>query len=293
MNRISQIIHLPYAHSQGFLGQGIGIACLDTGITPNHPDFTIPSRRIIGFYDAIYHKEFPYDDNGHGTHVAGILCGSGAASKGRYKGIAPESYLSVIKILNHQGDGYTEDFENCINWLLNNKSRLGIRIINISMVSESGYDFDEDSHFVKQVEKLWDAGLIVVAAAGNGGPRPGSIGAPGNSRKIITVGSSDKASMCAGTGPTRACIKKPDIVAPGSGITSCSLPNRYRFYTQKSGTSMSTPIVSGAIALLLSKYPGMSNLDVKIRLKDTAIDLGRPHEKQGWGMIDVKRLLEG
>lgn len=292
MNRVSQAINLPFAHSQGFLGQGIGIACMDTGIIPTHPDFNIPENRIVGFYDAIKHKNLPYDDNGHGTHVAGILCGSGAASKGRYTGVAPAASLAVIKVLNHRGDGYVDDFGECIQWILYNRAQLGIRIVNISIGSVKDREFNENSQFVKQVEQLWDAGLVVVAAAGNEGPKPRSIGAPGNSRKLITVGSSDAAGNRAGTGPTHACIKKPDIVTPGSNIASCAPPNRSGFYTRKSGTSMSTPIVSGAIALLLSKYPGMTNLEVKIRLKNTAVDLGRPHEKQGWGFLDIKRLLE-
>lgn len=111
-------------------------------------------------------------------------------------------------------------------------------------------------------------------------------------------------------GPTKECIKKPDIVAPGSNVISCNATKNFKngqgfalgqrkssynnfnsMYTIKSGTSMSTPIVTGAIALLLSKYPYMTNREVKIRLKNTVVDLGWNHDKQGWGMLDVERLL--
>ena len=92
-----------------------------------------------------------------------------------------------------------------------------------------------------------------------------------------------------GRGPTAACILKPDIVAPGSRIVSCS--NQPQKYQIKSGTSMSTPLVSGAIALLLEKYPQMTNKEVKLHLRERAVDLGLPHNQQGWGLLDVKRLL--
>ncbi len=169
---------------------------------------------------------------------------------------------------------------------------------------------------VKGVNAVWDAGIVVVVAAGNNGPNPMSISIPGISRKVITVGSSDdnytvdvfgsKKKDYSGRGPTLACIKKPDVIAPGSNIVSCGIQksnsrkgNRVKrlsndsssVYTVKSGTSMSTPVVSGAMALLLSKYPKMSNRDVKLKLKSGTIDLGHSWSKQGWGLINIPKLL--
>ena len=92
-----------------------------------------------------------------------------------------------------------------------------------------------------------------------------------------------------GRGPTEACICKPDVVAPGSSVVSCA--GRPGKYTIKSGTSMSTPIVSGAIALLLEKYPEMTNRDVKLKLMETSRDMGLPRNQQGWGLLDVEKLL--
>lgn len=149
---------------------------------------------------------------------------------------------------------------------------------------------------MRSINSLWEAGLVVVTAAGNNGPSDYTIGAPGNSRKIITVGTSDSvkgkfAHDFSGRGPTMNCIKKPDIVAPGLNIISCNNIINRSFYIPRSGTSMSTPIVSGCIALLLQKYPYFTNKDVKLQLKRTAIDLHMPHEKQGWGLIRCDTFL--
>lgn len=127
-----------------------------------------------------------------------------------------------------------------------------------------------------------------------------SITTPGISRKVITVGCSDddrevlvggnRMVDYSGRGPTAACICKPDLVAPGCSVVSCS--SRADKYTIKSGTSMSTPIVSGAVALLLERFPDMSNKDVKLRLRESSVDIGLPRNQQGWGLLDVGKMLE-
>ena len=146
---------------------------------------------------------------------------------------------------------------------------------------------------------MWDAGLIVVAAAGNEGPGRGTITIPGTSKKIITVGAYDDYSYSAmrkrnmsyysGRGPTSGCIVKPEIVEPGNSIVSCSA-NRAG-YSAKSGTSMATPVLSGIIALLLERYPYMTNKEVKMRLYERAVDLGLPKSRQGWGRIEIDKLI--
>lgn len=134
-------------------------------------------------------------------------------------------------------------------------------------------------------------GIVVAASAGNKGPAPHSISAPGNSRKIITVGYHSKHSNSS-VGPTSLCIKKPDVVTPGYQITSCC--HQYASqsaYIKKSGTSMATPIVSGSIALLLSLYPQLTPKEVKVRLKNSCTDLNLPHGSQGWGLLNVEKFL--
>jgi len=318
MNRAGEIIDLKWAHDRNIYGEDIGVAVLDTGLCM-HKDFTEGGNRIRGFYDLIHGRTEPYDDNGHGSHVAGIIGGNGSLSKGFYIGVAPKCTLVAVKVLDQKGDGNISDVLAGLQWVIDNKDRFHIRIVNISVGTTTKENIDENSLLVKGVNAVWDAGMVVVVAAGNNGPSPMSISTPGISRKVITVGSSDdrisvelfgsKTMDYSGRGPTSSCIKKPDVVAPGSNIVSCgSMKNyqRYRYnlinnphidnyslmYTTKSGTSMATPLVSGAIALLLSKYPNMTNKDVKLKLRESAVDLGFPWSKQGWGLLNIPRLLE-
>ncbi len=293
MNRVHHILHTFSLHQKGYYGQDIGIAILDTGLSL-HPDYR---SRIIGWFDT-EGKTTPYDLSGHGSHVAGIAAGNGNASHGHIIGIAPKANLIGVKILNQKGNGNITDMINGMNWILKNAKSLNIRIVNISIGANHEKNSEETSPLVQKVNELWDNGLVVVAAAGNKGPLRHSISAPGNSRKIITVGSSDgifpENHIHSGIGPTHSCIKKPDIVAPGYRIISCSPysnRNKHSLYSIKSGTSMSTPIVSGAIALLLSCYPDMTPREVKIRLKNSSTDLHLPHEKQGWGLLNISSLL--
>lgn len=293
MKHVNTVVHADYPQQRGYLGQKIGIAIIDTGLTP-HPDYR---NRIIGWLDVLHGHPYPYDDSGHGSHVAGIAAGDGSLSHGKYRGIAPQANLIGIKVLNNMGNGSVSDIMKALRWIQTNHSRYGIRIINISIGANDRQVFDENCAFVQKVNELWDMGLVVVAAAGNQGPGPQTISAPGNSRKVITVGSlpekNNLPSNHSGIGPTLSCIKKPDVVAPGSHIISCCPPNRGKSfsYSMKSGTSMSTPIVSGAIALLLSKYPNLSPREVKIRLKHSCTDLHLPHEQQGWGLLHITNLL--
>ena len=233
-----------------------------------------------------------YDDNGHGTCVAGILAGSGVASMGKYKGAAPGCHLAVLKVLDRFGNGNKEDVLKAFDWILRNRQRYNIRIVNIS-VGTTYRTRSEQDVLVKGVEKLWDEGLVVVAAAGNQGPDPGSVTAPGCSKKIITVGSSDMLSgkrAVSGRGPTFECVCKPDLVVPGKNIMACS-PGAGNLYSMKSGTSMSTPLVSGTIALALEKDPMLTNVDIKMMLRDSADDLGLPKNQQGWGKFNCKKFL--
>ncbi len=318
MNRVSDVIECRWAHEHGFFGRGIGVAVVDTGIAL-HKDFIEGSNRVIAFKDFINHRTDTYDDNGHGTHVAGIIGGNGYSSKGKYKGIAPECNFIGVKVLDHRGDGNISDVLAGLQWVIDNRKKYNIRIVNISVGTSSKDSLDENSLLVQGVNAVWDNGIVVVVAAGNNGPGPMSISTPGISRKVITVGSSDdniaaevygsgRAKDYSGRGPTPFCIKKPDIVAPGSNIISCNISritsrakngdvrltasDSPMMYTIKSGTSMATPVVSGAIALLLSAHPELTNREVKLKLRSSAIDLGQHWEKQGWGLLNVKKLLE-
>ena len=273
----------------GYTGKHVGVCVLDTGIFP-HIDFT---GRILAFQDFIGHRIRPYDDNSHGTHVCGIIGGDGRASEGRIRGIAPGCSLIVLKVLDRTGNGRKEDVLQAFRWILENKRYYGIRVVNIS-VGTTCRRAEDHRVLIAGVEQLWDAGLVVVAAAGNQGPKAGSVTAPGSSRKIITVGSSDMLQgnkAVSGRGPTFECVCKPDLVAPGNRVTSCApgIPYTYRI---KSGTSMSTPLVSGGIACLLEKDPRLSNVEVKMLLRENAEDMGLPRNQQGWGKFNCEKLIK-
>ncbi len=280
------------------LGSGIRVGILDTGIVV-HPDL---QRRICEFRDFTCNRQRTcYDDSGHGTHVAGILAGEGRASRGMYSGIAPDTDLFIGKVLDRYGNGNVEDVLNGIQWMLSLKREKNLKIVNISVGAQPDLGEEQKKKFLDAVDEMWDAGLTVIVSAGNYGPSAGSIAVPGNSRKVITVGVPDsfrynrnyrKKTDYSGRGPTSECIIKPDVFAPGTGIVSCN--SRFSekgepFYVMKSGTSMATPVISGAIACLLSKYPDMTNVEIKLRLRETCVDY--PGTEAGWGLLNVKKLM--
>lgn len=272
-----------------YTGKGIGVCILDTGLY-EHIDFT---GRIWAFYDFLAFKRRPYDDNGHGTHVAGLVAGDGTASMGKYRGAAPGCGIISLKVLDRYGTGSQDDVLRALRWIRENRQQYRIRVVNIS-VGTTCNSKRNHARLLESVEQLWDEGVVVVTAAGNQGPRPGSITAPGSSKKVITVGSSDLLegrSAISGRGPTAECVCKPDIVAPGNKIMSC-VPGKPYSYGVKSGTSMSTPLVTGAIACALEKNPALTNTDIKTMLMNSAEDMGLPQNLQGWGKFNRRKFLK-
>ena len=272
-----------------YTGKGIGVCILDTGIY-EHIDFT---GRIWAFYDFLAFKRRPYDDNGHGTHVAGLVAGDGTASMGKYRGAAPGCGIISLKVHDRYGTGSQDDVLRALRWIRENRQQYRIRVVNIS-VGTTCNSKRNHARLLESVEQLWDEGVVVVTAAGNQGPRPGSITAPGSSKKVITVGSSDLLegrSAISGRGPTAECVCKPDIVAPGNKIMSC-VPGKPYSYGVKSGTSMSTPLVTGAIACALEKNPALTNTDIKTMLMNSAEDMGLPQNLQGWGKFNRRKFLK-
>ncbi len=282
---------------------GITIAMLDTGVA-FHPDF---DNRIIDFQDFVNGRKEMYDDSGHGTHVAGCLCGSGLLSGGKYRGIAPRSRLIVGKVLDYQGDGNIDVMARAMEWILDHICAYDIRILNISIGMDEHADNQRMQRLLSLVEEAWARGLVVVCAAGNMGPDPMTISPLGAGREVITVGCheggyfKDRQHLCenySSRGPSPYALKKPDIVAPGTDIVSCNarVTKRGRYYrnayVMKSGTSMATPIISGGLALLFQKYPFYTNAQAKQKLLYTSRDLNEPWNKQGWGMIQIDRLLK-
>lgn len=288
-------------------GKGVTIAVIDTGIYP-HQDL---NGRIKAFKDLTGNKTAPYDDNGHGTHCAGDAAGNGAASNGKYKGLAPEAELIGVKVLTKTGSGYLSTVMAGVQWCIDNKDQYNIRVITMSLGSSATVPAAEDP-VVKMVEKAWDQGIVVVIAAGNEGPDGSTISSPGISPKVITVGamddkntvvrSDDLAADFSSRGPTIDGLAKPDILSPGVNIISLRSYNSYLDKTNKSlrvdkdyfslsGTSMATPICAGVVALILQIYPNLTPDQIKQRLLEAAENWNLPEYVQGKGYNDAEKAV--
>ena len=264
------------------MGATIGVAILDSGLQ-NDGNFT---GRIVEFHDFTGSNPaantVPYDDYGHGSHVAGLMGSSGVLSLGKYEGVAQSLRLIVLKVLDKNGKGKTSTLINAIEYVIANKDRLGIRVINLSL-GHPIYESAATDPLVQEVERAVRAGLIVVAAAGNIGTNPttgltgyAGITSPGNAPSAITVGASktfntatrsdDRVAGYSSRGPSwYDGFAKPDVVAPGQSLISdlaagSTLALNYpslvvtdslHTYLKLSGTSMSTAVVSGLVALML------------------------------------------
>lgn len=303
----SPTVSAPSIWKGGNEGQGTTIAIVDTGIKP-HPDL---SNRLIGFADFVNHKKKPYDDNGHGTHCAGCAVGDGKLSQGRYRGIAPKADVVGVKVLGRFGEGTLSKVISGIEWCIKNKEKYNIRVISLSLGTDATLPYKEDP-LCKMVERAWKAGIVVVAAAGNTGPDPKTISSPGHHPLILTVGASDDQNTVSPTddqiapfssrGPTIDGLSKPDLVAPGTNIISLRSKCSFIDYTMQqnrvdehyfvmSGTSMATPLVAGAVALLLTENPSLTPNQVKDILLESARPLNDIEISQGRGQLNVHRAI--
>lgn len=279
MKRVKQIVQYPREMTKKWLGDGITVVVMDTGMAM-HPEL---KNSAFLFRDFVNGRQDFYDDNGHGTHVCGIIAG-------KTIGLAPKCKLIVLKVLDEMGNGDVTCTMKGFRWILENQEKYNIRIVNISMGMKEGINQTGEKRIMQGVEVLWKMGLVVVAAAGNLGPQEGSITIPGRSKHAITVGSLD--IVRSGRGSWQKQIYKPDLVVPGANILSCnSHYQKGTLYVRKSGTSMSTPIVTGGVALLLSKETNLTNEGVKRRLKRACKDLGLPKTRQGNGLLNMQRLI--
>lgn len=288
-----------FPREMGLTGEGVTVAVIDTGVSP-HNDLIRPRNRIVGFKDFVNDRTNPYDDNGHGTHVAGIIASNGFSSKGKYKGVAPNSTILAVKALDDAGSGNTSDIVSAIDWVVKTKAQYNTKILNLSLGSPANNSINSDP-LVRAVEAAVRAGLIVIVAAGNSGPSAKTILSPGNSPNVITVGavddkrtpdrSDDSIANFSSRGPTKEGLRKPDVVAPGVSIMSLSNKSSDGYVTS-SGTSMATPLVSGSAALLFSKHKNLAPSQVKNMFVNSCVDLKDKYENQGAGVIDLSKLFE-
>ena len=270
----------------GNRGEGVTVCIIDTGIDSDHPDFA----GRIGLTKDFSGKGSVEDGNGHGTHVASTVAGTGAASNGKYMGVAPAASLMVAKVLSDSGGGRMSDVMAGVEWAVQN----GAQVLNLSLGSDGNSD-GKDA-LSTMCNAAVDAGKVVVVAAGNAGPAANTVGSPGAAEKPIAVGASTDADGMANfssRGPTSDGRVKPDIVAPGSKIiaaratgTAMGTPLDDN-YTSAQGTSMATPHVAGLCALILKANPRLTPAEVKRILRDTAINLNLDPNSQGQGRVDA------
>jgi serine protease AprX len=290
----------------GLDGSGVGVAVIDSGVTPWHDDLSgaPTAQRVDRFVDFTAGRTSAYDDFGHGTHVAGIVSGNGSDSSGARTGIAPGAHVTVLKVLDAQGQGRISDVIAALGYAVTNRDVLAIRVINLS-VATGVYESYMIDPLTVAARHAVDAGIVVVAAAGNNGRSSrgrvqyGGITAPGNAPWVLTVGASshmgtvdrsdDTVAAFSSRGPAAVDENaKPDLVAPGVGIESLSNPESglyaahpealldgtiataFHPYMSLSGTSMSAPVVTGTVALMLQAYPSLTPNAVKAILQFTA-----------------------
>ena len=264
-----------------YTGKGVKIAVLDTGIDESHEFLQNTIVDSVSFIKG----EDTTDYSGHGTHVAGIISGNNKYMSG----VAPDSEIVNIKVLNMRGSGSTYTIVQGINYAIESK----VDIISISI----GAPYSTPDRLIDEViGKAINAGIVVVVASGNCGSGYCSnffgVMVPGSSRDVITVGAvtNKMEHISFSAGQNFEGYLKPDVVAPGKDILS-SIPNNK--YLGKSGTSMATPHITGIIALLLEKSPELSHFEVKELLKNTAIDLGKSGKdvKYGYGFVKASDVL--
>lgn len=291
--------------TEGVDGEGVTVALVDTGIA-KVPDL---AGRVIGGVDFSGGGN-PYNDEfGHGTFVAGLVAGDGTSSGGQYKGVAPKAKLVSIKIAGADGSADVSHVLAAMQWAVSSKSQFGIRVLNLSLGTDSTQTYHL-SPLNAAVERAWDSGIVVTVSSSNNGPGTGTVTKPGDDPLVITVGALDDRGTAgrgddvmagfSGQGPTVADgLAKPDLVASGRSVVSLRAPGSAidsaypgsrigSAYFKGSGTSFSTAVASGSVALILEREPGLSPDQVKARVLGTADTgpAGNPNI-DGAGSLDV------
>ena len=312
--------HVDLVWDLGYRGEGIAIAVIDTGIDADHvglndldDDPTTLDPKVIAFYDAVNDPQTTdgstrsYDDQGHGSHCAGIAAGTGeedpaeldGQENNRYMGVAPGAYLVGVKVLDAGGSGTFDQVMAGMQWCIDNRERFNIRVATMSLGAFGFIELtqSEEERVSTLANTMVTEGIAVTCSAGNRGSY-GSIGTPGVARDVTTVGATEKnrdTALYSSRGPTQEGLVKPNVAAIGSGVMSVQTNSRNQ-YTAKSGTSMSTPVVAGVLALLFQANPDLDPLTARNILQYTSefqwvTHPVRPNNDYGWGFVDARAAL--
>lgn len=281
LNQSVRQIGAPSAWAAGFDGTGVKVAVVDSGIDAAHPDLVgkvVAAKNFSG-------GEGTQDGHGHGTHVASTVAGSGAASGGAYKGVAPGAELINARALDAKGWGSDSSVLAAVEWAV----EAGADVVNLSLgaTDTPGVDLLEET-----VNKLSDQALFVIAA-GNDGPAATTVGSPGSAERALTVGAVDGEDALAAFSSRGPVVGdgavKPEVTAPGVAIMAAKFNSTG--YQAMNGTSMAAPHVAGAAALLAQQHPGWSGQQIKADLVGSAVPGAHSPYEQGAGRIDVARAI--
>lgn len=296
LDRSTAQIGAPQAWKSGLKGKGVKVAVLDTGVDTSHPDLKGRVRESVDFSDSASTA----DRVGHGTHVASIIAGSGAASGGRYQGVAPEAELISGKVLNDQGVGADSQIIAGMEWAV----ARGAKVVNMSLGADVPTDGTDPLSLALNRLTRSSGALFVVAAGNSGAGGELTVGAPAAADESLAVGAVDRDGSLApfsSRGPRWGdSAVKPDLTAPGVGIvaaraagTSMASPVN-QWYTAANGTSMATPHVAGAAALLAQQHPDWDHRALKDALISTSVRAkGQKTVEQGGGRVDLAGALGG
>lgn len=245
-------------------GSGVTLCVMDTGVSP-HLDLSVPRERIVHFVDMVNESAEPYDDNGHGTFVAGVAAGNGNASARKTAGVAPKANIVGVKVIDDSGESGTFKILDGMQWLFDNFRRYDVRVVCMSFGAEP---LEYADPLKIGVEMLARSGLIVVCASGNSGA--GSLKSPAISTEVISVGAVDK-NLNVASFSSRGYYGgayRPDVYSQGVDVAGIQVGGTYG---KMSGTSVSAPYVAGACCLLCQKYRKLTPYQAKIGILNRAI----------------------